>query len=256
MAQLYQLRGRVGRSQTQGYAYLLLPHYELNAKAMRRLSILESLDSLGAGFTLARHDMDIRGGGTLVGAEQSGHIREVGVELYQAMLNDAIQAQLHRTGEQSAMPLTPETFSPQLNLGLPISIPESYVVDKGLRLSLYRRAGSLTDESAINDFGQELVDRFGVLPLEVSYFLETLRLKNICLQAGVSKIDVGPKGAVISFHNNQFENVTGLLTWIEEQKGLVRLRPDHKLSLSFSWTPDETRLRGLMGVINALKSLA
>jgi transcription-repair coupling factor (superfamily II helicase) len=257
MAQLYQLRGRVGRSQTQGYAYLLLPHFELSSKAMRRLSILESLDSLGAGFTLASHDMDIRGVGNLVGSEQSGHIREVGVELYQAMLGDAIQAQLARSGEgQMATQSTEPTFSPQLNLGLSIAIPEDYVADKGLRLSLYRRAGACKNAEAIDGFGTELADRFGPLPAEVTHFIEILRLKALCLKACVSKIDVGPKGAVLSFHNNQFENVTGLLAWINDQRGLVRLRPDHKISLSYAWPANETRLRGLMEIVGQLAGLA
>ena len=256
MAQLYQLRGRVGRSQTQGYAYLLLPPYELSPKAMRRLSILESLDSLGAGFTLASHDMDIRGVGNLVGSEQSGHIREVGVELYQAMLGDAIQAQLSAAGApQAPSSLTGLSFSPQLNLGLPIAIPETYVADTGLRLSLYRRAGTCQDKAAIEDFAAELIDRFGPLPCEVQNFIETLRLKSLCLKARVSKIDVGAKGALISFHKDHFDNVPGLLAWIEEQRGLVRLRPDHKISLSYAWPPDESRLQGLREIVAQLASL-
>jgi transcription-repair coupling factor (superfamily II helicase) len=250
MAQLYQLRGRVGRGLIQGYAYLLLPHYELKGKPMQRLSLLESLDTLGAGFTLASHDMDIRGVGNLVGEQQSGHIREVGVELYQSMLNDAILARQAATdnAKQSSH------FSPQLNLGLPIFIPENYIPDQGLRLHLYRKAGNLKDEASIDDFASELKDRFGPLPATVENFLDVLRIKVICVVANIEKIDVGPKGVLFNLHQNTFPNPDALIAFIQSQMGLVRIRPDQRISLIKDWANLEQRILGIKEFVKTLAS--
>jgi transcription-repair coupling factor (superfamily II helicase) len=250
MAQLYQLRGRVGRGQTQGYAYLLLPHYELKGKPMQRLSLLESLDALGAGFTLASHDMDIRGVGNLVGEQQSGHIREVGVELYQSMLNDAILAR--QAGEDHVRQSS--QFSPQLNLGLPIFIPETYIPDQGLRLHLYRKAGNLKDEAAIDDFAGELKDRFGPRPETVENFLCVLKIKALCVVANIEKIDVGPKGVLFNLHQNTFPNPDALIAFIQSQIGLVRLRPDQRISLIKAWPNTEQRILGVKDFVKTLAS--
>ncbi len=160
LAQLYQLRGRIGRSKQRAYAYFTLPPGKmLTEAAQRRLEVMQTLDQLGAGFILASHDLDIRGAGNLLGQEQSGHIREVGIELYQHMLEEAVAAARSGTGEPSA-----EDWTPQITLGTPVLIPEAYVGDLNLRLGLYRRIAQLVDRREIDAFAAELVDRFGALP--------------------------------------------------------------------------------------------
>ena len=180
LAQLYQLRGRVGRSKTRAYAYFTTPNGEkLSAGAERRLKVLQSLDTLGAGFSLASHDLDIRGAGNLLGEEQSGHIREVGFELYQSMLEEAVAAL--KGGDLGE---AQDQWSPQISLGTSVLIPESYVADLQLRLGLYRRLSLLEKRADIDNFAAELVDRFGELPTEVTHLLDVMEIKGLARQAG------------------------------------------------------------------------
>ncbi len=231
LAQLYQLRGRVGRGKLRGYAYLTWPQgHRLSAAAEKRLEVMQTLDNLGAGFTLASHDLDIRGAGNLLGDEQSGHIREVGIELYQQMLEEAVadlKAGQGRRGAEAAE----RDWTPQINLGLPVLIPETYVPDLPVRLGLYRRIGGLASDREVDAMAAELADRFGPLPPEVENLLQVVSIKRLCREAGVEKLDAGPKGVVLGFHRNQFANPGGLIAWVQAQKGQVKLRPDHKLAL-------------------------
>ena len=227
LAGLYQLRGRVGRGKQRGYAYLTWPvHHRLSAAAQKRLEVMQTLDTLGAGFTLASHDLDLRGAGNLLGDEQSGHIREVGIELYQQMLEDAVNA--IRAGERNAKPVERD-WTPNINLGLPVLIPEDYVSDLPVRLGLYRRMSGLASDAESEALAAELVDRFGALPKEVENLLETVALKRACRAAGVEKLDAGPKGMVISFRRNEFNNPGGLIAWIASRGGTLKVRPDQKL---------------------------
>src|SRR5205807_3128054 len=163
LSQLYQLRGRVGRSKTRAYALFTLPaNKRITAQAERRLKVIQSLDTLGAGFQLASHDLDIRGAGNLLGEEQSGHIKEVGFELYQQMLEEAVMSL--KAG--IAAPVA-DKWSPQITIGTPVLIPEDYVADLSVRLALYRRLAEIEDAREIEAFGAELVDRFGPMPEEV-----------------------------------------------------------------------------------------
>src|SRR5262249_50378808 len=163
LSQLYQLRGRVGRSKVRAYSLFTLPaERKITPQAERRLQVLQSLDTLGAGFQLASHDLDIRGAGNLLGEEQSGHIKEVGFELYQQMLEEAVVSL--KAGITAPVA---DKWSPQITIGTPVMIPEDYVADLTLRLSLYRRLAELEDEREIDGFGAELADRFGPLPEEV-----------------------------------------------------------------------------------------
>jgi transcription-repair coupling factor (superfamily II helicase) len=228
LGQLYQLRGRVGRGKQRGYAYLTWPPgSKLSVAAQKRLEVMQTLDTLGAGFTLASHDLDIRGAGNLLGDEQSGHIREVGIELYQQMLEDAV-AELSadktrgRGGERD--------WTPNINLGLPVMIPEEYVRDLPVRLGLYRRISNLINDAETDAMAAELVDRFGKLPDEAANLLEVMRIKRLCRAAGVEKLEAGPKGMVLQFRGNVFANPAGLVAWLGTQKGAVKLRPDHKLA--------------------------
>jgi transcription-repair coupling factor (superfamily II helicase) len=244
LSQLYQLRGRVGRSKTRAYAYLTLPHgRNFSANALKRLEVMQTLDTLGAGFSVASHDMDIRGFGNLVGEEQSGHIREVGVELYQHMLEEAVaEARRAKKGEAMAAAAASHEWRPQINLGLSVLIPESYVQDLDLRLGLYRRAAGLKTAEEIDEFDLELTDRFGTLPQEVSHFLFILKLKLLCVQAGVERLDAGPKGAVLTFYKNQVSNPQGLLGFISKRSRNTKLRADHKLVLMFEMEEEAKRL--------------
>jgi transcription-repair coupling factor (superfamily II helicase) len=230
LAQLYQLRGRVGRGKLRGYAYLTWPEsHRLSAAAQKRLDVMQTLDNLGAGFTLASHDLDIRGAGNLLGEEQSGQIREVGIELYQQMLEEAvadIKAGQGRDGGASE-----RDWTPQINLGLPVLIPETYVADLPVRLGLYRRIGGLASDGETDAMGAELADRFGPVPTEVENLLQVVTIKRLCREAGVEKLDAGPKGIVLSFRGNSFVNPAGLVAWMTSQKSAVKLRPDHKLAL-------------------------
>ncbi len=252
LSQLYQLRGRVGRSKARGYAYLTLPgDVPVSKAAEKRLQVMQQLDSLGAGFSLASHDLDIRGAGNLLGDEQSGHIREVGIELYQQMLEEAVAAARGGSGEAVA-----EEWSPQITIGTPVLIPEAYVTDLSVRLGLYRRLGSLTERGEIDAFAAELVDRFGKLPHEVENLLEIVALKALCRAAGVEKVDAGPKGAVLTFRHNSFRNPAGLVQFISQQLGTVKLRPDHKLVYMRSWDDAAQRVRGLQHLMGNLGKLA
>jgi transcription-repair coupling factor (superfamily II helicase) len=251
LAQLYQLKGRVGRSKTRAYAYFTTPEKKkLGVVAERRLKVLQSLDTLGAGFQLASHDLDIRGAGNLLGEEQSGHIREVGYELYQQMLQEAIAAI-----QQGHAAAPEDEWSPQITVGTPVLLPESYVPDLNVRLSLYRRLGDLTEDDDIESFGAELIDRFGPLPTEADHLLKIVALKALCRRAGVEKIDAGPKGAVIAFRGNAPPNPHGLVRYITEQGVLAKLRPDQKLVLIREWTTPELRLKGATVIMRRLAAI-
>ncbi|MEZ5811335.1 MAG: transcription-repair coupling factor [Rhizobiaceae bacterium] len=251
LAQLYQLRGRVGRSKLRAYALFTLPaNRTLTRTAERRLKVLQSLDTLGAGFQLASHDLDIRGAGNLLGEEQSGHIREVGFELYQQMLEEAV-AELR--GEEEA---ADQGWSPQITVGTSVMIPEDYVPDLQLRLGLYRRLGELHDAGAIDGFAAELVDRFGPLPEEVEHLMKIVFIKALCRKANVEKLDAGPKGAVVQFRNNFFSDPAALVGFIGEQGSLAKIRPDQSVVFMRDWPSAEKRLSGSAVIMTRLAKLA
>ncbi|MGE0179449.1 MAG: TRCF domain-containing protein, partial [Sphingomonas sp.] len=251
LAQLYQLRGRVGRAKTRAYAYFTTPADRLITEtADKRLRVLAALDSLGAGFQLATHDLDIRGAGNLLGDEQSGHIREVGFELYQSMLEDAILA-----AKAGGLEARPEQFSPQITVDAPILIPEAYVPDLDLRMGLYRRLNELGEAQEIEAFAAELIDRFGRLPDETENLLKIIEIKLNARHAMVAKLDVGPKGALVHFHQDSFPDLPGLLAYVERLKGAARLRPDSKLVLARDWPDPEARLNGALQLSRGLAKI-
>ena len=254
LAQLYQLRGRVGRAKTRAYAYLTTPeHGAITDTAEKRLKLLGDLDTLGAGFQLASHDLDIRGAGNLVGDEQSGHIREVGFELYQSMLEEAILV----AKAEGAGKLPPrEALSPVITVDAPILIPEDYVPDLPLRMALYRRLNDAQDRPALDAFAAEMIDRFGPLPPETANLVQLMEIKANAKLAGIAKLDVGTKGALVSFHGDQFANVPGLIAYVERLKGRARLRPDNKLSISGDWVSTGARLNGALQLSKGLGKLA
>jgi transcription-repair coupling factor (superfamily II helicase) len=288
MAQLYQIRGRIGRSKIRAYAYLTYQQdKKLSDIAMKRLEIIGSLNTLGAGFQLASHDMDLRGAGNLVGEQQSGHIREVGVELYQQMLEEAVAQAKEGNTDIDVVKAT--EFSPEINLGTSILIPENYVPDLSVRMSLYRRIASLGSRSPdhstspppsgdraqqtpaqggggdikaaddfsneIESFAAELIDRFGAIPDEVENLLKLIQMKRMCKTANISHVDAGPKGLLITYHNNKPQNPSALMAFIQEKAGTVKLRPDQKLFFPREWASTAQRMKGTKATLKALAEL-
>ncbi|SHG73001.1 transcription-repair coupling factor [Cognatiyoonia sediminum] len=249
LAQLYQIRGRVGRSKTRAYAYLTTkPRQRLTDTAQKRLRVLSSLDTLGAGFTLASQDLDIRGAGNLLGEEQSGQMKEVGYELYQQMLEEQIAA--IKSGAAEGI-VDDGQWSPNINLGIPVLIPEDYIPDLDVRLGLYRRLSELTTKVELEGFAAELIDRFGKLPREVNSLMLVVRIKAMCKKAGIAKLDAGPKGATIQFHNDKFASPQGLVEFINDQRGLAKVK-DNKIVVRRDWTKEKDKIQGAFNIARDL----
>jgi transcription-repair coupling factor (superfamily II helicase) len=252
LAQLYQLRGRVGRAKTRAYAlFTVPPNRTLTVQAERRLKVLQSLDTLGAGFQLASHDLDIRGAGNLLGDEQSGHIKEVGYELYQQMLEEAVSA-LKAGVEEPAE----DQWSPTIAVGTPVMIPESYVPDLQLRLTLYRRLSTVETDAEIDAFGAEMVDRFGPLPDAAGQLLKIMAIKVLCRRANVEKVEAGPKGIIVSFRDNAFANPAGLISYIAEQGSFAKVRPDMRIVFTRDVEALDERLKVTTGILRNLVRIA
>jgi transcription-repair coupling factor (superfamily II helicase) len=253
LAQLYQLRGRVGRSKLRAYAYLTYgADTQLSEVAEKRLKVLGDLDSLGAGFQLASHDLDIRGAGNLLGDEQSGHIREVGFELYQSMLEDAILAA--KAGD-IGLEAKSERVSPQITVDAPIMIPEDYVPDLAVRMALYRRLNDAADKAEIEALAAEMIDRFGDLPAATANLVRLIEIKHQAIEANIAKIDVGAQGTLVTFHQDDFPDPAGLLAYVDRLKGTAKLRPDMKLVISRAWGSPESRLNGLFQLTKGLSGV-
>ena len=253
LAQLYQLRGRVGRAKLRAYAYLTYAKdTQLSEVAEKRLKVLSDLDSLGAGFQLASHDLDIRGAGNLLGDEQSGHIREVGFELYQSMLEDAILAA--KAGDMG-LEAKPERVSPQITVDAPIMIPEDYVPDLAVRMALYRRLNDAADKAEIEALAAEMIDRFGDLPAATANLVRLIEIKHQAIEANIAKIDVGAQGTLVTFHQDDFPDPVGLLAYVDRLKGTAKLRPDMKLVISRAWGSPESRLNGLFQLTKGLSGV-
>ena len=252
LAQLYQLRGRVGRSKTRAYAYMVCPpERQMTDAAEKRLKVLSDLDTLGAGFQLASHDLDIRGAGNLLGDEQSGHIKEVGYELYQSMLEEAIME-----ARAGGMRERQRDFSPQITVDAPILIPEEYVPDLDLRMGLYRRLNDVDEARGLEEFAAEMIDRFGPLPEATDNLVKVMEIKLNARTACVARLDVGPKGALVTFHDDKPPNVEGLLAYVEKLGGVAKLRPDSKLALSRAWNDPKARLHGALQLSKGLAKAA
>ncbi len=253
LAQLYQLRGRVGRAKIRAYAYLTTEKdMALSEVAQKRLKVLGDLDSLGAGFQLASHDLDIRGAGNLLGDEQSGHIREVGFELYQSMLEDAIMAakagdvglEADRTG-----------LSPQITVDAPIMIPEDYVPDLAVRMALYRRLNQAEGKGEIESLAAEMIDRFGELPQPTKNLIRLIEIKAQAIDACIAKIEVGARGTLVTFHQDNFPDPAGLIAYVDRLKGTAKLRPDMKLVINRAWGDPQSRLNGLFQLTRGLSGI-
>jgi transcription-repair coupling factor (superfamily II helicase) len=254
LAQLYQIRGRVGRGKTRAYAYLTTAAGQtITEGAEKRLQVLSQLDTLGAGFQLASHDLDQRGAGNLLGDEQSGHIKEIGFELYQSMLEEAI---LEARAEAAGMKPPAEAFSPQITAEVPILIPDHYVPDLNVRMALYRRMNDAEGADGVEALAAEMIDRFGPLPGPTQNLLKLIEIKRQAIAAHIAKIDVGAKGTLVSFQNDSFPEPAGLFAYIERLAGTAKLRPDHKLVINRAWRSPEARLNGLVQLTKGLSAIA
>ena len=250
LSQLYQIRGRVGRAKTRAYCFLTTKaRSPLTPQATKRLRLMASLDSLGAGFNLASHDLDLRGAGNLLGEEQSGHIKEVGYELYQAMLEETI-AKI-KSGELEGLSAVDDQWSPQINLGVPVMIPEGYIPDLDIRLGLYRRLSGLATKVELEGFAAELIDRFGPIPREVNTLMLIVRIKSMCKRAGISRIDAGVKGATVQFHNNKFANPAGLVEFMKAQGPAAKIS-GNKIVLMGELKTEAERIKGAFAIARDL----
>lgn len=258
LAQLYQLRGRIGRSKLRGYCYFTVPNQKvLTPVAEKRLSILQALNQLGAGFSLANHDLDIRGAGNILGVEQSGHIKDVGIALYHHLLEEEInRIKARQAGEDVSVVAPSSDWSVQILTGVPIIIPEKYVADLGVRLGLYKRIGSLKTVEEINDMREELIDRFGPIPEEVENLLKTVEIKQICMLCGIERVEAGARGILIAFHNNTFKNVDKLMDFVTKQLGAIKIRPDQKLFIERDLTSYKVRLEIIKKYVAKLYELS
>lgn len=227
LSQMYQIKGRIGRSNVESYAYFTFASNEaIKNTSLSKLEILQKTEHLGAGFSVASHDMDMRGYGNLVGEAQSGHIKEIGIELYQNMLTEEIQ-NIKAQGEN--LPPPPVKLTPQINLGLTVYIPETYIEDFDLRLSLYRRSGEISTEHELQSFAAEMVDRFGTLPEEFENLLDIINLRNLCYQAKILKLDASENGFAITFSELDEKQSEKLFKFVVSSKDKIQIKPDNKI---------------------------
>lgn len=240
LSQLYQLRGRVGRSKVTGYACLTLINEEVATKhSWKRLEILKNINSLGAGLTIANHDMDLRGFGNLVGGEQSGHIKEIGFELYKEMLNEAISDSRKQNLNECYL-----NFNTSINLDLAVYIPASYIKDSSLRFAIYRRTANLKNYYEIEMFKNEMIDRFGNIPQVFKNLLKIIELKTICHSLRIESLDSGPGGFVIKFNKN-FDVLNTVISFVKKFPKNAQIKPDYKIVI----------LRNLKNSIDIFKEL-
>ncbi len=253
LSQLYQLRGRVGRSHRRAYAYITYPpDTQLSENAQSRMRALSAIESLGAGLHLATRDLDIRGSGNLLGAQQSGHINEVGLELYNKMLEEAILELRQAQGDGGIGPRQ-ERWIPQLNIGIEARIPEDYIPDTDIRIGLYRRMAHLDANEDVDEMAIELVDRFGSMPDSLMAFLKILKLRIVCKRARVARLEATDETIAIAFHENTFPAPEALMQYVATLRGShvhaggIRIRR--------AWSSPSAQLTGLHTLIREIAAL-
>jgi len=240
LAQLYQLRGRVGRSHHRAYAYLLVPEKNaMTADAIKRLEALEALTDLGVGFTLANHDLEIRGAGELLGEEQSGQMQEIGFSLYQELLARTVAALKSGKNPDLALPLESTT---EVDLHLPALIPEDYVADIHTRLILYKQIASASHNDQLRELQVELIDRFGLLPDAVQTLFTVSQLKLQARQLKIRKLELGAQAGRILFNPEPNIDMPALLKLIQTYPQIYRLEGQDKLRVTANLTANTTRL--------------
>jgi transcription-repair coupling factor (superfamily II helicase) len=257
LAQLYQLRGRVGRSHHRAYAFLLVPHRSaLTADAVKRLEAIESLEELGIGFTLATHDLEIRGAGEILGDEQSGHIQEIGFSLYMELLERAVRTL--RAGGKPAFEEPAEGQATEVDLRVPALIPETYLPDVHARLILYKRIAGARDEEDLSALREEIIDRFGPLPEPLRNLLAIARLKQRARALGVRRVDLGPQGGRVHFEEKAAVDPGSIIRLIQTQPQTYRLDGRDKLRIARELDTAAERISALSDLFDeiALRSAA
>jgi len=251
LAQLHQLRGRVGRSHHQAYAYLLTPERNaMTADAVKRLEAIESLEDLGAGFTLATHDLEIRGAGELLGAEQSGQIQEIGFALYMDMLERAVRAL--KDGRIPDLD-RPMHQGPEIELHVPALLPEDYVPDVHLRLVLYKRIAGAADTERLRELQVEMIDRFGLLPQPAKNLFRIAELKLSAAQLGIRRIDIGPAGGSLTFDQETTVDPGVLISYVQRRSKTHRFDGPNRVRFRLPLEADDARLQAAMELLDALE---
>ena len=254
LAQLHQMRGRVGRSHHRAYAYLLVPSRKaLSGDAARRLEALESLEELGAGFVLATHDLEIRGAGELLGEGQSGEMTEVGLAMYLDMLDRAVNAL--KAGRAIAVD-APLAAQSEVELRVPALLPEDYVSDVHVRLALYKRIAAAPDDPALDELTAELVDRFGELPAPAVNLLRTSRLRLVARRLGLRRVDFGTHGGYVLFEERHSVDPGSVIRLIQDRSREYRLEGPLKLRVSRALEDDAARFDFVAGLLARLATPA
>lgn len=251
LAQLYQLRGRVGRSHHRAYAYLIIPPLNvITDDARKRLEAIESIETLGAGFTLATHDLEIRGAGELLGDEQSGQIQEIGFTLYSELLERAVKTLKEgKTLEMDELQIT----KPEIELHMPALIPEDYLPDVHERLIMYKRIASAADETALHELQVEMIDRFGLLPEQVKNLFAITRLRNLAGQLGIRKLDVGEQGGRLIFGAHPNVDAMKVIELIQSKPAQFKLDGKDKLRISQTFPSAGQRLAFVTDLLHQLE---
>lgn len=223
LSQIYQIRGRVGRSKLQSSAIITIPKYNISKTSLQRLQVLQNLDRLGMGFVLATHDLDIRGAGNILGSKQSGHVRDIGVELFNKMLSDEIEniRNNYISQEQS-------DWSPMIKINQSYYIPENYIIDIKVRMGIYNRLADIKTLEEMISFEDELVDRFGIIPKPCKELINILLLKIKCKEMSISKLEMNGEGVSISFHDG-FSYQDKLINWIGKNTKSASIRGNNLL---------------------------
>ncbi|MDO6524738.1 transcription-repair coupling factor [Motilimonas sp. 1_MG-2023] len=250
LAQLHQLRGRVGRSHHQAYAYLLAPHKKLMSKdAKKRLEAIASLEALGAGFTLATHDLEIRGAGELLGDDQSGQIHSIGFSLYMEMLEQAVNALREGKEPDLTQLLNQQT---EIELRIPALLPDDYIGDVNMRLSLYKRIASCTNKDELDDLQIELIDRFGLLPEPSKHLLKVAEFKLAASAIGIKKIEAHAAGGYIEFAEKTKVNPAYLVSLLQNQPKIYRMEGPTRLRFAIPAQERSDRIKLVQTMLTAL----
>ena len=250
LSQLYQLRGRIGRANIEAYCYYTISDFNsITETANQRLNLLKKLDSRGSSFNLASHDLEVRGSGNIIGDQQSGHIREIGLELYHRLLKEKIielRSDFHTLDAE---------WSPQINLGLNVLIPEQFIPNLNTRLYFYRKLAYLSNIGELKEIKNEMLERFGSIPDEVFHLFKITELRVLCKDLSIEKFDLGARGLTIKFRNNKFEKSDELVALISRKKYDLKLRSDQTLVYNFNKTGEKQRISKAFHFMKELTTL-
>lgn len=258
LSQLYQLRGRVGRSKLRGYCYFMTDRgKKINDSAKKKLEVMQNLDSLGVGFNIASHDMDIRGSGNLLGDEQSGHIKETGVELYQQMLLETIDKLKNSSEINSNQEIITSEIdhSIQIKLSISLLIPKDYIEDLSLRMSFYKKIALIKNNDDQEALCNEMNDRFGKIPQEVNNLIEIAKIKHQCYLINITSITTGQNTILIAFKDNKFKNPDKLLKLVFSSNNKIKINPDQKLVFHCQLINDQAKINKVYEILKIIQQL-